>query len=342
MFARRFRLIALIALFLLGSPDPNPLAYPISPVTLWGLTSEATLVVIADITEVSEATETGGTSLRDAPSASRRGGAGAIAHLRIREAWKGEAAGTIEVAFDPNYICPAPPVYVAGKTVVAFLSRDGERWHTVALSYGTHYPAPADIGDYRDRVREAADLQSRRRLPESERIDWQVRAAARRATRWDGLYELVPRGDSLHSFYDRKLDQRAGSAKLTDAQYRALTTGFIEQPSVDRTLPMFLSLLEGRPNHAFDRAAIAALERVLLADEPPWWIGEAMAPLLRRLGDPAPEARLAPLGDTFDDKDRFAVRAIWARAKADLGLPEIPAAPMAPAEIWGVGSNTPS
>jgi hypothetical protein len=117
--------------------------------------------------------------------------------------------------------------------------------------------------------------------------------------------------------------------------------GFVEQPSVDRTLTMFLSLFAGRPHHALDRAAMAALEGVLLRDQAPWWIGEAMGLLLRRLGDPAPETRLAPLGDTFADKSMRTVREIWAKAKVDLGLPEVPAFQGRPVEVWGVGSNTP-
>jgi hypothetical protein len=88
---------------------------------------------------------------------------------------------------------------------------------------------------------------------------------------------------------------------------------------------MMLSLFEGRPHHALDRAAMASVEPVLLSDPPPWWIDEALKLLLRRLGDPAPEARLAPLGGTFNDKDARTVREIWARAKADLGLPHVPA-----------------
>jgi len=299
-------------------------------------------VVLADVTEVTEATETGPTPLRDAPSSSRIGGPGSVAHLRVREVWKGEAPAAIRVAFDPNYLCPAPPRYVAGKTVVAFLIDADEVWETVALSYGTHYPAPGETGDYRDRVREATALQSRSRLPDSERLDWLVRAASRRATRWDGLYELMPQGDSLHSSYDQEIDQRAGSAQLTETQYQKLAMAFVERPSVDRTLPMFLSLFEGRPHHALDRAAMAALEGVLLRDRPPWWIGEAMDLLLRRLGDAAPETRLAPLGETYDDKEMRTVREIWARAKVDLGLPEIPAIPGTPPEVGGVGSNTPS
>jgi hypothetical protein len=334
--------IVLTATLFLASQSPDLLAYPITPVTLWGPTEEADLVVLADVTDVTEATDTADTDLRGAPAASRLGGPGSIARLSVREVWKGEAAGAIEVAFDPNYLCPAPPRYVAGKTVIAFLTGGDDIWTTVALSYGTHYPAPGDIGDYRDRVREARDLMSRPPVTEAARLDWLVRTASRRATRWDGLYELMPRGDSMHSYYDEKIDERSGSAQLTAAQYQTLAMGFAQQPSADRTLPMILALFEGRPHHALDRAAMAALERVLLADRPPWWIGEAMGPLLRRLGDSTPEARLAPLGGTFTDKDTRTVREIWARAKAELGLPEVPAVPISPEEVWGVGPNTPS
>jgi hypothetical protein len=105
---------------------------------------------------------------------------------------------------------------------------------------------------------------------------------------------------------------------------------------------MFLALFNGRPQHALDRAAMGALERVLLSDRAPWWIGEAMTVLLRRLGDPAPESRLAPLGDTFDDKDMRTVRDIWSRAKSELGLPDVPAVPDANIEVGRVGANTPS
>jgi hypothetical protein len=342
-----------------GTADA-PLAYPISPVTLWDLTREADLVVLADVTDITNTEVPAATPMRDTPSSSRTFGAGAIAHLHVREVWKGEtgnSSGTIEVAFEPNLICPAPPRYVAGKTTVAFLAKPeagkadggaadvapaGVPWHTVALSYGTHYPAAGEIADYRDRVREARDLLARRSVPEADRLDWLVRAASRRATRWDGLYELMPQGDSLHSYYDQTLDARVGKARLTPAQYQTLAVGFVAQPSIDRTLPMFLALFNGRPHHALDRAAMGAVERILLSDRAPWWIGEAMTLLLRRLGDPAPEVRLAPLGDTFDDKDMRTIRDIWSRAKSELGLPDIPAVPDSNLEVGGVGANTPS
>ena len=340
---RRIGLLAIAAILILipGNAERGALAYPISPVTLWGLTEEADLVVLADITNVTQAEETDGTPLRDAPSSTRLNGAGSVAHLRVREVWKGEAPGAITVDFDPNYICPAPPRYVVGKTVIAFLYDQDGHWRTVALSYGTRYPDAGEIGTYRDLVGSAKDVMSRWPATKAERLDWLVRAASFRATRWDGLYDLMPEGDSLHSYYDQKTGDRPGSAGLTDAHYQRLARGFSEQPSTDRTLVMILALFEGRPSFALDRAAIASLESVLLADRPPWWIDEALKLLLRRLGDSAPEARLAVLGDEFDEKDAATVRVIWTRAKADLGLPEIPGLPLKQPEVWGVGSNTP-
>jgi hypothetical protein len=320
-----------------------PAAYPITPVPLWELTQEAELVVLGDVVDVREDPGTGEMSLRDAPSASRIGGPGAVARLRVREVWKGTAAEEVGVAFTPNLICPAPPRYVTGKVVAAFLARSAEGWHTVALSYGTIYPAKDEVGDLRDRVREAVALQAAGgEIDEAGRIAWLVRAAARPATRWHGLYDLAPAGDSLHSFYDERGDTRAIGILLTDSQYEEIARGFIERPSTDRTLPMLLHLFEGRPSHALDRAAMAAVEGILAEDTLPWWVDEALERLLRRLGDPDPDGRLRPLGEPFDEKDTDAVRAIWTKAKVDLSLPEIPPVGVKPAEVRGVGPNTPS
>lgn len=105
---------------------------------------------------------------------------------------------------------------------------------------------------------------------------------------------------------------------------------------------MILALFEGRPHHALDRAAMAAVEGVLVGDEMPWWIGETLARLLHRLGDPDPKSRLQPLGEPFEEKPAQVVREIWATAKRDLLLPEIPAAPARPVEVGRTGENTPS
>jgi hypothetical protein len=317
-------------------------AYPISPVPLWELTEESELIVLGEVTEVRESMDAGERTLRDAPSSSRLDGPGSVARITVRETWKGEAEPQVEVSFDPHYICPAPPRYVTGKVVAAFLSREDDRWFTVGLSYGTLYPTADEVTDLRDRVREAIGLQKAGVVDPRERVAWHVRAAARRATRWHGLYGLKPSGDSLHYYYDARRGVRMADVQLSAEEFDAIARGFVEEPSLDRTLPMILVLFEGRPHHALDRAAIAAVEALLAKDRIPWWIGEALEPLLRRLGDADPKGRLEPLGDRFEEVSAQVVRDIWGGAKCDLLLPDIPAAPSLPDEIGGVGENTPS
>lgn len=105
--------------------------------------------------------------------------------------------------FPAGLICPAPPVYVKGRDVVAFLDRYQGKWFTVGLSYGTLYPEDRNqLEDLRVMVRQAVTLQAKGRVPGKDRLDWLVEAAIRPGTRWHGLYELRPGSDELHSYYD--------------------------------------------------------------------------------------------------------------------------------------------
>ena len=110
--------------------------------------------------------------------------------------------------------------------------------------------------------------------------------------------------------YDAKTGVRAAEVHLTAEDFETIARGFIEEPSLDRTLPMLLALFEGRPHHALDRAAITAVGGLLAQDTIPWWIGEALEPLLRRLGDADPKAPLEPLGERYEGKPAHVVREI--------------------------------
>lgn len=207
---RRLLMWGLVALFV---PGPWAQAYPIPPRTLWSLTHEAEWVVWADVEEVRE-------SSAEAENRAERGeppeglpadwleglSPGFVARLRVREAWKGDArkGEQLEVHF-PELMCPAPPRYKQGLAVVAFLVRNEGKWETVALSYGTRYPASNDDAEaYRRAVSLAKDAEDRfareratgqRVDMESTRRDWQVRVAAHPATRWDGLHGWAPDAD---------------------------------------------------------------------------------------------------------------------------------------------------
>ncbi|WP_342375808.1 hypothetical protein NVS55_31615 [Myxococcus stipitatus] len=305
---RQLMVWALVALF---APGPRAQAYPISPETLWSLTLEAEWVVWADVEEVR------GLSAQEQAEVQRGDWeTGAVTRLRIREAWKGAGrpGEQIDVHWFPS-MCPAPPRYEEGHTVVAFLTRRAGKWRTVALSYGTRYPAsPDDTEAYRHAVTLAKNAQDRwtqarivgRRTDlEAARVDWHVRASVHPATRWDGLYGLVPDSDAARSSYDRNA---RNPARLTGAQLETLARGFVEQPPLDPALPMMLTALRGHVDTQVDVSAARALETVLGLGEPKGWVTHAFD-LLR-----------ARHGETLQERESLTSEAQWKRRLEDWSL----------------------
>lgn len=327
------RIAPLLLLFLSIPPfaTPRPAAgYPIPPLTLWSQVEKSDLVVVAEVVSVKYR------SGEDWPDS--------IAYLRVIETWKGTSAKRLEVDFPANLICPAPPRYLKHKEVLAFLTKKRNRWQTSGLSYGTLYPGKG-LGDYREMVRRAVDLQSGGVLPEAFRIAWLVEAAARPATRWHGLYPLEPGADEAHSFYDRNRKPEKG---LRPDQLNRIADAFIHAPLADRTLPMALALFRDLPSREIDEAAVAAIEGLLAEKETPWWIYQAFSALFARYGDADAKARTAPIekfnsrvGANAEAQREKVIRAVWNRAKLDLGIPEVLPAFADSPDVGGVGSDTP-
>ncbi|NTX52960.1 hypothetical protein [Myxococcus sp. CA039A] len=293
----------LLALTLVGLliHVPRAEAYPIPPVTLWPLTQEAELIVWADVERV-----------RIAPRERDEQGMpwddDEIATLKIRETWKGSVrpGERVEVLFSSDIMCPAPPRYEPGRSVIAFLSNGNGRWWTVGMSYGTRHPTnPADVDAYRRGVTAARGAQARSAPPqrketansEQEHLDWQVRAALHPATRWDGLYELSQ-----------------GAAALTRAQRQQLAHGFTTQPSFDHTVAQMLTTLRGFPHKDFDRATANVLETVFVEQGAPPWISKAFDLLRERHGE-KPEPR-TPWYKRVPSKSPIEAKAEQARALA--------------------------
>jgi hypothetical protein len=325
-------------------------AYPIAPVTLWELTEQAELVVLARVTAVESPRREKGARSLDSDTA----------RLQIVEVWKGSASGEVSVAFTRGMICPAPPRYVVGETVLAFLEpgtnflaslgedvpaeevrkltdRFKDRWLTVGLSYGTLYPEADDRPFLRDLVEEALVLQGEPRVSEARRRAWHVRAASRRVTRWQGLYALDREADEVHSFYDRRKSSR--SAPTTDER-REVMRGFIQEPSDDHTLVMALSFVGRQPEPEFDRAVLGQVERLLAEPDVPYWLGDALARLAERHGSRNGRRDLG-LKKDFEEPDPAALRSAWQRTRARYGIPEVPPAPAPPQEPRGVAGLTP-
>ncbi|MEW5737739.1 MAG: hypothetical protein AB1938_02375 [Myxococcota bacterium] len=259
-------------------------AYPIAPQTLWDLTQQAELVVLAHVEAVEQWESVDG----DRNSSH-------VARLRILETWKGLAAKGVAVRFNPNVICPAPASYVEGRRVVAFLSRDGKGWFTVGRSYGTRYPEDVREETELATVVKAALAAQRAKAPPQDgaknqpppraTLNWAMLAVKGRATRWDGLYALRSAADPAHAFYDR---DRGEDAPLPEETLEQLEAIFVATPSYDETLPQMLRLLQDRKSAAITQAGVDALETVLHNSSAPWWTDEVLDLLAERLAGPKP------------------------------------------------------
>ena len=224
-----------------------------------------------------------------------------VAHLRIREAWRGNArpGERIKVRFNSYITCPvAPPAYEPGEAVIAFLSQDDGIWRTVTQSrYGTRYPEDEDeLTGYRRAV-------TRVRLTEEQAIvaraagrepgvmaaltDWRVFAAIHPATRWDGLYGLVPEGDEALSAFETRSPR---PVHLSSVQREQLARAFVEAPAADRSLPMMLTVLRGYSSAEVDATAARALESVFAREWHPPWTRRALDLLRERYGEPPTDA----------------------------------------------------
>jgi hypothetical protein len=296
--ARPLLAVSLVALL---SAHRRAEASPFPPQTLWELTLDAERVVWADVEEVARLPPRSAGDGKEEPHWDD----GDVARLRVRESWKGAArpGELLEVHFNSGFICPAPARYESGLAVVAFLVRQKGQWRTVGMSYGTRYPTSnAEAEAYRHAVTSAHQaherwtevrVSSRAVNMAAARRHWQVLVAAHPATRWDGLYGLVPEADEAHAFHD---DRATDVTPLLLAQREQLAEGFVKNPPLDRSLPMMLSALRGHASREVDQAAARALETVLDSEDPPRWATLAFDLLRERHGEKR-ETRSEPAED---------------------------------------------
>jgi hypothetical protein len=337
-----------VVLGFLALTAPVAHAYPIPPVTLWELTEEADVVILARVIAV-----------ESLPRRDLREWENDIARLQVLEVWKGSIGDDVAVMFPGDLMCPAPPRYVPGETVLAFLesgatrlgaldkdtpaervreraAKWAHRWFTVGLSYGTLYPSEDDRPFLRDLVEDALALQARSPLPEEEWRAWHVRAASRRVTRWQGLYALDRASYNVHSASGRK---PGGLSSATADERREVMRGFIVEPSADHTLTMALAFAGTQAEPEFDRAVLGQVERLLGEPKVPYWLGDALVLTAERFGSRNGRRDLA-LKDDWEQPGAAALRAAWQRTRERYGIPLVPAAPAPPREMTGVGGST--
>lgn len=167
-------------------------AYPIDPRPLRKLVAESESIIIGHVIEIVKMKK------QDKAFDDNM-----IARIRIQEVLKGIIRDEIiDVPYNPNYICPAPPHYFPNTDVVAFLKKHKGRWYTHALSYGVKTLNPEGITVYRSRILEMLDILT---MQDSyaqffKTVEWLVKCVEHPATRWEGTYELSPESDFM-SFY---------------------------------------------------------------------------------------------------------------------------------------------
>jgi hypothetical protein len=200
-------------------------AKPISPVPLRELVVSADLIILAEVTDVEGSycrspagAATGFAETRSSATQSARQctpGALPVAVLKVRRTLKGAAVtDRVRVPFEGNLICPAPPRYVKGETVLAFLCRDEptREWRTCALSYGTKVlEGAAALQAYIQRTAEIVDVCKIQDEGERSRATaaWLIRCIADPATRWEGAYDLWRSQDAWYQEKYTRLAQRA-------------------------------------------------------------------------------------------------------------------------------------
>lgn len=161
------------------------------------------------------------------------------ANLQIIEVLKGEISSSkITVNYQPGLICPAPPRYPDKKTVIAFLvkANSADTFHTYALSYGSKIMEnDKELTAYKKRITEFMQIQKTifKRKRKKKIVEWLVKCAENKYTRWEGAYEL-DRRKAFMSNYDQSKDEKFAKY-LTDEQKQRLSNAFFSIDSINTT-----------------------------------------------------------------------------------------------------------
>jgi len=146
------------------------------------------------------------------------------------------------------------------------------------------------------------------------RLIWLVSVVEQPAFREEALYSLLPEESSL-----------------SGEQLARLAGAFLRAPAVDASDVAMLDLLARYPGAEVDLAAASVIEAALRMGRIPWWTTPMVAAALHRYGDDFSE-RIGrddrdPSGRLiYSDGATETLPTIWAVARRDLGIPEVPPA----------------
>lgn len=148
-----------------------------------------------------------------------------IAKLQIIEALKGKTTNQINVKFNSYPMCCKPLKYIKNTTIVTFLVKDNKEntYTTHSFGYGLKTPDEEGINVYKKRIQEFQLIQKidDETIREKETVEWLVKCAENKYTRFEGFYELH-KGNNYWSVLDRKTDTNNKEYKLTESQIQRL------------------------------------------------------------------------------------------------------------------------
>jgi hypothetical protein len=206
--------------------------YPISPRPLRMLIEESTYIITGRVTEIKQVSRKEGKSMYSDH----------YAVILLHDVLKGEIIEKeIQVIYEPRMVCPAPPFYLAGTTVVVFLDKHGDNYATHALSYGAKTVSDSTRDIYTSRIREMQEINKMKGGLDKfmATVEWLVKCAEHRDTRWEGTYELSPESDFMSSYsrvehipFSSMLSHEQ-RARLKHALFAEKEKGFVDLGLVD-------------------------------------------------------------------------------------------------------------
>jgi len=226
--------IVFLTFFLFGLLQ-NIFAYPISPRPLRKLIDESEIIVIADVTKI-ENVETD----------NHWGNSKAI--LVVKNILQGNIkTNTINVYFSSGMICPKPANYYDSTMVIAFLDKreNKDGYSTHALSYGSKTLDKKGINLYKKRITEMQAIQKikNKQKRRNKNVEWFVRCVKHPQTRWEGIYELSPRGNFI-LYYDRDKKTFTGNYPISENQKSELRKTLFSISYLDNSDVLLVDLVK--------------------------------------------------------------------------------------------------
>jgi hypothetical protein len=197
--------------------------YPISPRPLRVLVQESQYIITGRVTEIIEVEKKHGKTI-DSDT---------YAVISVLDVLQGEIREkVVNVWFNPYMICPAPARYEAGTTVVVFLDKYKGEYITHALSYGAKTVSDTALKVYKTRIEEIQQINKMNDGLDKfmATVEWLVKCAENRDTRWEGTYELSPQSDFM-SYYSRT-EHIPFSSMLSSEQRTRLKTALFAENKV--------------------------------------------------------------------------------------------------------------